>query len=150
MLYEGVSRPRRIALITVLVFTALISFGKRRVVALCRLCSLTFIHQASCLIFLIINHGLFFFLAVTSITVFLNLVTATLITLRILYFNRYIRKTVGLEHNSPYMTVIILCIESSALIIVFSLIYLILYFYQREPSVSPMLVHIYVSLLQLC
>jgi len=105
-----------------------------------------FIYQAPCLAYLIIDHGAFFFLAVTVFTVILNFVTATLITLRILYFNRYIRKTVGLERNSPYMTVIMLCVESWALIIVFSLIYLILFSYQRESSASPTLIHVYVSL----
>lgn len=91
----------------------------------------------------------FFMATITTTTVILNLVTASLITFRILYFNRYIRKTVGLEHNSPYMTIIIICVESSALIVVFSSIYLILLFQEGGAlsiSIIPMqsLVHVYV------
>jgi len=87
------------------------------------------------------------FLVVIGVTVILNLVTATLITLRILFFQRHIRKTIGLEPgDSPYMTVLALCVESSALIVVFSLIYFILYFQQANASYIPMqlLVHVYV------
>ena len=81
-------------------------------------------------------------------TIILNLVTATLITLRILYFHQYIQKTVGLKRHNSYITIVIICVESSMLIIVFSLIYLILFFTQRYGSYVPMqlLVHVYVSL----
>jgi len=125
MIYDGISRPRRIALLSVLGFMALMSL-------------------ASGLGFLISNFV--FFLAITAVTIFLNLITATLITFRILYFDRYIRKTVGLERNSPYMTIIIICVESSALIVVFGLIYLILYFKATNASLIPLhlLVHVYV------
>ena len=84
-----------------------------------------------------------------AVTITLNFVTATLITLRILYFRQYIQKTVGLKSHSPYITIVIICVESSMLIIVFSLIYLILFFKQTyNGSYIPMqlLVHVYVSL----
>jgi len=125
MLYQGVSRPRRIALITVLVFMALMSLASG-------ILNLVF--------------GEFFFLVITGITVILNFVTAILITCRILYFSKYIGKAVGLQHNSPYATIIIICVESSALIVVFGLIYFILFFQQGNASYIPMqlLVHVYV------
>ena len=89
-----------------------------------------------------------FLVTMIAATIILNTVTAALITLRILYYHRYIRKTVGLERNNPYLTIIIICVESSILIIVFSLIYLILSFARGMDSYGPMqlLVHIYVSL----
>ena len=92
--------------------------------------------------------GFYFFLAITAVTVFLNLVTATLITLRTLHFNRKIQKTGGLESNNPYMRIITICVESSALIVVFGLIYLILYFNAYGASIIPiqMLVHVYVCM----
>ena len=85
---------------------------------------------------------------VMAATILLNLVTATLITSRILYFRQYTQKTVGLKRNNPYITIVIICVESSALVIVFSLIYLILYFKSYRVSYIPMqlLVHVYVSL----
>ena len=92
-----------------------------------------------------------FFLVITGITAILHLVTAILITCRILYFSQYIGKAVGLQHNSPYATIIIICVESSALIVVFGLIYFILYFQQANASYIPMqlLVHVYVSIYSL-
>ena len=92
--------------------------------------------------------GFYFFLAITVVTVFLNLVTATLITLRILYFNRSIQKTGVLESNNPYRRIITICVESSALIVVFGLTYFILYFSAYGASIIPlqMLVHVYVCM----
>ena len=123
-----------------------------RVVTFYRLSSLMFIFQASGILNLIF--GGFVVLVITGITVILNFVTAILITCRILYFNKYIGKA-GLQYNSPYTTIIIICVESSALIVVFGLIYFILYFQQANASYIPMqlLVHVYVSLyslLRLC
>ena len=62
---------------------------------------------------------------ITVITTAINLVTAILITARILYFQRYMRR-VGWGHNIQYMTIIVICIESSALIVVFSILYIVL------------------------
>ncbi|KAF8812851.1 hypothetical protein BYT27DRAFT_7182304 [Phlegmacium glaucopus] len=131
MLYEGVSLPqhRRIALIAVLVLLALFSFA----------CGILNIIEGTTL-------------TVTGVTIILNIFTATLITLRILSFEGYMRKATGVERNSPYTMVVIICVESSALIIVFSLIYLILAFRQNrhvrlvDASYLPLqlLVHIYV------
>ncbi|KAF8809300.1 hypothetical protein BYT27DRAFT_7094663 [Phlegmacium glaucopus] len=126
ILYEGVSQPRRIALITVLV-----SMGVSAILL--------------CLVAILPFSG-YSFLVVAAVAVSLNVVTTTLITLRILYFNRYIQKTVGLERDSPYTTIIIICVESLALIVVFSLIFLILYLRPGGAYVIPMqsLVHVYV------
>ena len=88
--------------------------------------------------------GLYFFLAITVVTVFLNLVTATLITLRILYFNRSIQKTGVLESNNPYRRIITICVESSALIVVFGLAYFILYFSAYGASIIPLQILVYV------
>ena len=126
------------------------SFGMYQVVALMSPHLISFFYYQGIGLCLAIPrlYGFYFFLAMTGTTIFLNLVIAGLITFRILYFDRYIRKTVGLEHNSPYLTVIIICVESSALIIVFSLIYLILYFKENTASLIPLqlLVHVYVRL----
>ncbi|KAF8812852.1 hypothetical protein BYT27DRAFT_6403600 [Phlegmacium glaucopus] len=125
MLYGGVSRRRRIALIAVLVVLGLSSLASG---VLSFMFTMTFI--------------------LTGVTVILNIFTAILITLRIVYFERYVRGAMGVERNSPYMTVVIICIESSALIIVFSLTYIILYFQQISALVyllmQLLLVHVYV------
>ena len=111
-----------------------------------------FIFQGSGLIYLatgdVFEGSSYFLPGMMAVTITLNFVTATLITLRILYFRQYIQKTVGLKSQNPYITIVIICVESSALVIVFSLIYLILFFTQRYGSYVPMqlLVHVYVSL----
>ncbi|KAF8802949.1 hypothetical protein BYT27DRAFT_7145525 [Phlegmacium glaucopus] len=127
MLYEGVWRPYRIALITFLVFIGLGSY---------QVFSLAFV----------LSFGAFVsFEIVIAATVFLNLVTATLITSRILYYKIYIQKTVGLERNSPYTTIIIICVESSALIVIFGVIYTILLFLTATPVIlMQSMVHVYV------
>jgi len=137
-----------------LVLMALGSFGTHRVIGLFFYFLVdVFIYQGSGVVF-VLNLPRFGFstdylLPIICTTVVINLVSATLITLRILYFERYIRKTVGVQRNdSPYMTILIICVESSVLIIVFSLIYLILLLQQNNASYIPMqvLVHIYVSI----
>ena len=108
-----------------------------------------FIYPGSGLAFLIgVQSGFLLFLVMTGMTIIFNLVTATLITFRILYFDRYIRKTVGLECNNPYTTVIILCVESSALIVVIGSIYFSLEFRTTNKSLIPLqlLVHVYVRI----
>jgi len=137
MLYEGVSRFRRITLLAVLIFMGLTSF-----------CSGMVSLSTQGVFIMSKTDGYISFIVMVGITITLNSVTATLITLRILYFHIYIRKTVGLGHsaNSPYMTILAICVESSALIVVFSLIFFILSF--TESSVlfiaMQLLVHVYV------
>lgn len=53
-------------------------------------------------------------------TTFVNLVLSLLIFLRLIYYQRYISKTLGTAHGSPYLKVITMCVESCALIVVFS------------------------------
>ena len=108
------------------------------------------IFQGSGLALLIDFKGFNFFLVVAVVAIFLNLVISTLITFRILYFDGYTgtQKTAGLERRSPYMTIIIICVETSALIVAFGLIYLILLVKTGSASAVPLqsLVHVYVRL----
>jgi hypothetical protein len=53
-------------------------------------------------------------------TTFVNLVLSLLIFSRLIYYQRYISKTLGSAHGSPYLKVITMCVESCALIVVFS------------------------------
>ncbi|KAF8802951.1 hypothetical protein BYT27DRAFT_6746041 [Phlegmacium glaucopus] len=128
MLYQGVSKYQRV------------SYG-----VLCLVAGLFAGVSLYCVALMFQDTPSFPLMWVTMMSGVLNTVTATLITLRILYFKRYIQKTVGLERNSSYMAIIIICVESSALIIVVSLIYIVLFFRHPDASVIPMqsLVHIY-------
>ena len=55
-----------------------------------------------------------------------NIILASLIILRLVRHQRYVRKVLGAEHGSPYFTVITMSIESSALIVIFSAVYTVL------------------------
>ena len=75
--------------------------------------------------YLLINANSGLLPVITVITTAINLFTAILITARILYFQRHMQR-VGSGRNIPYMTIIIICVESSALIVVFSVLYIVL------------------------
>ena len=64
---------------------------------------------------------------ITIITTIINIIAAVLIAARVIYFQRYIKQTVGSDRNNQYTTVIIICIESSALIVLFSILFIVLF-----------------------
>ena len=80
---------------------------------------------------------------ITIITNFINIIAAVLIVARVLYLQRCI-KAVGLKRNSQYTTVIVICIESAALIVVFSILYMVMVIIRSPASFIFMqsLVHI--------
>jgi hypothetical protein len=87
----------------------------------------------------------------TLLSAFVNIIFAALIVSRLVYHRRYVRNVLGAEHGSPYTSTITICVESSALTVISSGLFTILYF------VSPMgkffvydiIPHIYVSGLEL-
>ena len=80
---------------------------------------------------------------ITIITTVINIIAAVLIAARILYFRRYIQ-AIASERNNQYTTVIVICIESAALIILFNILYTVLYLTSASVSFifMPSLVHI--------
>ena len=87
---------------------------------------------------------------ITVITTAINIIAAILIAARVLYFQRYIQAVVS-KRNNQYTTVIVICIESAALIVLFSIIYIVL-FTIRSPVSSifmQSLVHINVRVYDL-
>ncbi|KIM43508.1 hypothetical protein M413DRAFT_25866 [Hebeloma cylindrosporum] len=52
-----------------------------------------------------------------------NIILAALIILRLIHHQRHIRKVLGAQHGSPYSKIITMCVESSALIVIFSGVY---------------------------
>ena len=64
-----------------------------------------------------------------------NIILASLIILRLVRHQRHIRKVLGVAHGSPYSKVITMCVESSALIIIFSAAYIVLGYMRPTGSV---------------
>lgn len=89
-----------------------------------------------------------------GINIFINIVTATLITLQILYYQASIWETGGLSLRikSLFTMTMVIFLESSALIVVINLLFMIVSIVRQNYSLIPMqlLVHVYVSLYKLC
>jgi hypothetical protein len=81
-----------------------------------------------------------------SFSTLVNIILALLIVLRLIHHQRHIRKVLGADHESPYSKVITICVESSALIVIFSGAYTALVFEQAYLSTIPFLLlpHIFV------
>ena len=101
--------------------------------------------------YLLINGNSGLLPVITVITTAINLITAILITARILFFQRYMQR-VGSGRNIQYTTIIIICVESSALIVVFSILYIVLLGQGNPVSFIFMasLVHVNVSTIINC
>ena len=69
------------------------------------------------------SFGTMFALWLVSLSILVNIILALLIILRLVHHQRHIRKVLGAEHGSPYSKVITMCVESSALIIIFGGVY---------------------------
>jgi len=87
----------------------------------------------------------------TSLSAIVNIVLAALIVLRLVYHRRYIRNTLGAEHGSPYTNIITMCVESSALMVIASILFTLMRFVSMSwanfmMDITP---HIYVGGLEL-
>jgi len=67
-----------------------------------------------------------------SLSTPVNIILAVLIVFRLVYLRRYVRNALGVEHGSPYTNIITMCIESSALMVVASSLYTILFFMSMD------------------
>ena len=53
----------------------------------------------------------------------INIILAVLIVFRLIFHQRHVRNVLGAEHGSLYTNVIIMCVESSALMVITSSAY---------------------------
>jgi len=63
-----------------------------------------------------------------SLSTLVNIIVAVLIVSRLVYHQRHVRNTLGVQHGSPYTDVITMCVESSALMVIVGSLYVIAYF----------------------
>jgi len=127
VLYQAISKARRIAFLALL--------GCLATLSLC-----------SGVLFLVLPFDkgwlLLIFVAVTAL---INIIVAVLIVARLSAHQRYIRQVLGTSHGASYTKVMAMCVESSLLIVVFNIAYLILDFEEFLGTVIliNLLVHIY-------
>jgi len=69
-----------------------------------------------------------------SLSLLVNIILAALIVSRLIYRQRHFRNVLGKEHGSPYINIMTMWVESSALAVIFSGIYTSLIFAQRRPD----------------
>lgn len=154
-MYEGVSAINRKVILGLVVFISLLSFGvfnesfhlqgpnfRSHLGA-----GVTYLVTGLCAQFNTLSPQTF--LAFAVISLFVNLLITALVVLRLLFFRKRLRATLGSCHGSAYTTVISMCIESAALVIVFSTAFLGLNLTNRDPFVFSrvFLIHIYVRLI---
>ncbi|KAI0075174.1 hypothetical protein K474DRAFT_1664559 [Panus rudis PR-1116 ss-1] len=65
-----------------------------------------------------------FFISSVTTSLFLNIVLASLITLRLSLYRRRIQRTFGADHGRPYRMIALIVVESASLYVVFSFILL--------------------------
>jgi hypothetical protein len=87
----------------------------------------------------------------TSLSAAVNIILAALIVVRLVYHRRYIQNTLGAQHGSPYTNIITMCVESSALMVIASVLFTLLpfvsmYWANFMMDINP---HIYVGGLEL-
>jgi len=69
-----------------------------------------------------------------SLSLLVNIVLAALIVSRLVYRQRHFRNVLGEEHGSPCIDIMTMCVESSALVVIFSVTYTTVTFAQRQPD----------------
>jgi hypothetical protein len=86
-----------------------------------------------------------------SLSALVNIILAVLIVSRLVYYRRYVRDSLGVQHGSPYTNIITMCVESSALMAISSGLHTILYFMPSlgEIFMFDVIPHIYVGGLEL-
>jgi len=85
-----------------------------------------------------------------SVSPLVNIILAVLIVFRLVNLRRYVRNALGVEHGSPYTNIITMCIESSALMVVASSLFTILFFMSmHEILILNVIPHICVGGLEL-
>ena len=66
------------------------------------------------------------------LSLLVNIILATLIASRLIYRGRHFRDILGAEHGSPYINIMTMWVESSALVVIFNGTYTALIFAQRR------------------
>ncbi|KAJ3496260.1 hypothetical protein NLJ89_g10511 [Agrocybe chaxingu] len=139
ILYDGISRPRYRALVGVLAGISLLSLGERLRIPLLPTTLISAKPIEGWGVALLIP-GIFYKVGIMgesgptsvalailpAVTVFNNVVLASLISFRLVWHQNRTRRLLGKAYGSPYKRVISICVESCSLIIVVNIIFLAL------------------------
>jgi hypothetical protein len=87
---------------------------------------------SGCGILVLVNKDMVSSTAFILLSLLVNIILATLIVSRLIYRRRHFRDILGAEHGSPYINIMTMCVESSALVVIFNATYTALTFAQRR------------------
>ncbi|KAJ3505395.1 hypothetical protein NLJ89_g7440 [Agrocybe chaxingu] len=132
MLYQGVPHAWRVVLYT-----------KARHLGSGIMLPVVYFTPAVALLMGLPDNQMLLTLSLVSLTSFVNLTLAVLVTVRLYHHQRNTRKILGAEYGSPYSRTITICVESCALIVVVDLAYIILLILNPNTSAvfGQLLVH---------
>ena len=85
-----------------------------------------------CGVLVLVNKDMVSSTAFILLSLLVNIILATLIVSRLIYRRRHFRDTLGAEHGSPYINIMTMCVESSALVVILNGTYTALIFSQRR------------------
>ena len=139
VLYQDVSRGLRLGIIVLLSFLSFASFGRPISVSIQIVHKNILVFGVATLVIALIDRPDFVYdaypvfvayasIVFLSLSTLVNITLAVLIVSRLVYHRRYIRNTLGVDHGSPYTNVITMCVESSALMVIATVLYISLSF----------------------
>jgi hypothetical protein len=82
----------------------------------------------------LVNNVLVSSMVFITLSLLVNTILAVLIFSRLIYRRGQFRNDLEEKHGYPYINITTMCVESSALVVIFSGIYTVLEFTQRRPD----------------
>jgi hypothetical protein len=88
--------------------------------------------KSGCGVIVLVNEDMVSSTVFILLSLLVNIILAALIVSRLIYRRRHFRDILGAEHGSPYINIMTMCVESSALVVIFNATYTALAFAQRR------------------
>jgi len=90
--------------------------------------------QSGCGVMVLVHEHLVSSTVFILLSLLVNIILAALIVSRLICRRSHFRDILGSEHGSPYINIMTMCVESSALVVIFNGTYTALTFAQRRPD----------------
>jgi len=88
--------------------------------------------QSGCGVMVLVNEDLVSSTVFILLSLLVNIILTGLIVSRVIYRRRHFRDVLGAEYESPYINIMTMCVESSAVVAIFNGTYTALTFAQRR------------------
>ena len=96
--------------------------------------------KSGCGVLVLVNEAFVSSTVFILLSLLVNIILTALIFSRLIYRQRHFRNALGEECGYPRINVMTMCVESSALVVVFSAAYTALTFAQRQPDAYAALI----------